>query len=78
MEITAKVIMERLNRIESAIEGEAEEENRARLFREQEIRHEMRIEHARRLLELGVDAEIIGKVTDLRMDFAEQLREAMK
>ena len=78
MEITAKAIMERLNRIEESINNDAEAENIDRLTRELDIRQGMREDHAKKLLELGVDKEIISKAIGLREEYVEQLSEALK
>ena len=67
--------MERLNRIENQLDNEAEDENQAQFLRESEIRQQMRIDHARRLLALGVDAQIIANATDLRVEFVDKLRD---
>ncbi len=74
-EITAKAIMERINRIEEALQDDTAAENRDRLLREMEIRQQMRVGHARRMLALGVDVGIVNKVTDLRVEYIEGLRD---
>ncbi len=75
---TAKLVLEKLERIEELLlSGNDEEADEAdeRWLRESEIRRYMRIGHAKRMLKLGLDMEIISKVTDLRVEFIEQLRE---
>ena len=77
MKITAKAVMEQLNQIEEMMRNEAEEERPDRLLCESEIRWQMPVEHARWLLDFGVDMEKIGKVTDLRTEFIENFCERM-
>ena len=78
MEITVKVVMENLGRIEQSIENEAEADNTERLVREAEIRQSMREDHAKQLLLLGVDMEIISKAIGLRMEYLQQLRDEIE
>jgi len=74
IKITAKVIMERFNKIENTITDEVKNENISRHLDEMEIRQDMRTDHAKKLIMLGVDLDTIGEAIGLRAEYLEELK----
>ena len=66
--------MERFNKIENTITDEVKNENISRHLDEMEIRQDMRTDHAKKLIMLGVDLDTIGEAIGLRAEYLEELK----
>jgi len=78
IKITAKTIMEQLNRIEEAINDEKDADDLDRTLRESKIRQQMRIDTAEKLIAEGVDLQKIGRATGLSAAFLADMEERKK
>ena len=78
IKITAKTIMERLNRIEEAINDEKDADDLDRTLRESKIRQQMRVDTAEKLIAEDVDLQKIGRATGLSIAFLAEIEERKK